>query len=175
MRRNLPVAGLVACLAISLAGCASSTADVDTAPGTLHGPYPVTRSVDGDTIRVMRGGDEIVIRLIGLDTPETVAPDRPVECFGPEASARTESLVDGGEVWLEYDEVTGLTDKYDRTLAYVWLTPDTLLNEQLVREGFAEERTYQEGYRYQDRLRAAEEVAQAAGAGQWTACPGEQG
>ena len=159
---------------LSVAAC-SSGGSADTAPGTLHGPYPVTRVVDGDTVRVDRDGQEIVVRLIGLDTPETVAPDRPVECFGPEASARTKDLVDGGQVWLEYDEVTGLTDKYDRTLAYVWLTQDTMLNEQLVREGFAEERTYQEGYRYQDRLRAAEEVAQAAGAGQWSACPGEQG
>ena len=164
-------AAIAAGTLVLLAGCGSTGTATDTAPGTLHGPYPVVRSVDGDTIRVNRNGEEIVIRFIGLDTPETVAPDRPVECFGPEASARTKELVEGGQVWLEYDEASGLTDKYDRTLAYVWLTPDTMLNEELVREGFAEERTYQEGYRYQDRLRAAEDIAQAAGAGQWTACP----
>ena len=156
---------------VTVVGLAAGCYGGNLEPGIQQGPYSVTRAVDGDTIRVMRDGQEIVVRLIGIDTPETVAPDRPVECFGPEASERTKQLVTGQKVWLEYDEVTGETDKYDRTLAYVWLTPDTMLNEQLVREGLAEERTYQEGYRYQDRLRAAEQVAQAAGAGQWTACP----
>ena len=149
------------------AACSAGTREA----GVQQGPYPVTRAVDGDTIRVMREGQEVVIRLIGINTPETVAPDRPVECYGPEASERTKELVSGQQVWLEYDEVTGEKDKYDRTLAYVWLSPDQMLNETLVREGYAEERTYQDGYRYQDRLRQAEDAAQAAGAGLWTACP----
>ncbi|MFM8775020.1 MAG: thermonuclease family protein [Actinomycetota bacterium] len=156
--------GLVALLA---AGCSPGSREA----GVQQGPYPVVRTVDGDTIRVVREGQEIVVRLIGINTPETVAPDRPVECFGPEASERTKQLVTGQKVWLEYDEVTGETDKYDRTLAYVWLTPDQMLNEELVREGYAEERTYEDGYRYQDRLRDAEEAAQGAGAGLWSACP----
>ena len=167
-----------ACGAVAVALCAaacSAGVSADTAPGTLHGPYPVTRVVDGDTVRVDRGGEEIVVRLIGLDTPETVAPDRPVECFGPEASARTKDLVDGGQVWLEYDEASGLTDKYDRTLAFVWLDSDTMLNEVLIAEGFAEEVTYTDGYAHQAALRAAEARAREAGAGLWSACPGEQG
>lgn len=161
-------------VALSVAAC-SSGVSADTAPGTLHGPYPVTRVVDGDTVRVDRDGQEIVVRLIGLDTPETVAPDRPVECFGPEASARTKDLVDGGQVWLEYDEASGLTDKYDRTLAFVWLDNDTMLNEVLVAEGFAEEVTYTDGYAHQADLRAAEARARETGAGLWSACAGEQG
>jgi micrococcal nuclease len=155
-----------------LAAC-SSSAPSATEAGTLHGPYPVVRSVDGDTIRVDRDGEEIVVRFIGLDTPETVAPDRPVECYGPEASARTASLVEGGQVWLEYDEVTGLTDKYDRTLAFVWLDQQTMLNELLIREGFAEEVTYTDGYAHADELRAAENAARDAGAGLWSACAGD--
>lgn len=158
-----------------LAGCSSAAGDASTSPGTLHGPYPVVRVVDGDTVRVDRGGEEIVVRLIGLDTPETVAPDRPVECFGPEASARTKDLAEGGEVWLEYDEVSGLTDKYDRTLAFVWLDSDTMLNEVLVAEGYAEEVTYTDGYAHQSDLRAAEARARETGAGLWSACAGEQG
>ena len=154
----------------SLAACSPSAGDADTAPGTLHGPYPVVRTVDGDTIRVDRNGEEIVIRLIGIDTPETVAADRPVECFGPEASARTAELADGGEVWLEYDEVSGLTDKYDRTLAYVWLDPETMLNEVLIAEGYAEEVTYTEGYAHAEDFRAAESRARDARAGLWGAC-----
>jgi micrococcal nuclease len=155
-----------------LAAC-SSSAPSATEAGTLHGPYPVVRSVDGDTIRVDRDGEEIVIRFIGLDTPETVAADRPVECFGPEASARTAGLVEGGQVWLEYDEVSGLTDKYDRTLAFVWLDQQTMLNELLIREGFAEELTSTDGYAHADELRAAENAARDAGAGLWSACAGE--
>ncbi|MFM7597445.1 MAG: thermonuclease family protein [Actinomycetota bacterium] len=154
-------------IALLASGCYAGSREA----GVQQGPYAVVRAVDGDTIRVVREGQEIVVRLIGINTPETVAPDRPVECFGPEASERTKQLVTGQKVWLEYDDVTGETDKYARTLAYVWLTPDQMLNEELVREGYAEERTYQEGYRYQDRLRDAEEAAQGAGAGLWSACP----
>lgn len=169
------IAGCGAILVTLCTAACSADTDPDTAPGTLHGPYPVTRVVDGDTVRVDRGGEEIVVRLIGLDTPETVAPDRPVECFGPEASARTKALVEGGEVWLEYDAASGLTDKYDRTLAFVWLDSDTLLNEVLVAEGFAEEVTYTDGYAHQADLQAAEARAREAGAGLWSACAGEMG
>lgn len=155
---------------VVLAGCGSTGTATDTAPGTLHGPYPVVRSVDGDTIRVNRNGEEIVIRFIGLDTPETVAPDRPVECFGPEASARTKELVEGGQVWLEYDEASGLTDKYDRTLAFVWLDQQTMLNELLIAEGYAEEVTYTDGYAHQRDFQDAERAAQSSGLGLWGAC-----
>jgi micrococcal nuclease len=174
MRRDsrLGAALLILATAPILIGC-SSGSSAATDPGTLHGPYPVLRSVDGDTIRVDRDGEEIVIRLIGLDTPETVAPDRPVECFGPEASARTAQLVEGAQVWLEYDEVSGLTDKYDRTLAFVWLDQQTMLNELLIEEGFAEEVTYTDGYAHADEFRAAEDAARSSGAGMWTACVGE--
>lgn len=165
---------IAACLAAAvlcaLAACSPTASDAETAPGTLHGPYPVVRTVDGDTIRVDRNGEEIVVRFIGLDTPETVAADRPVECFGPEASARTAELVDGDEVWLEYDAVSGLTDKYDRTLAFVWLDPETMLNEILIAEGYAEEVTYTEGYAHAEDFRAAESRARDARAGLWGAC-----
>lgn len=167
--RSLTVAVVAAALC-TLAACSPSAGDAETAPGILHGPYPVVRTVDGDTIRVDRDGEEIAIRLIGLDTPETVAADRPVECFGPEASARTAELVDGGEVWLEYDEVSGLTDKYDRTLAFVWLDRETMLNEILIAEGYAEEVTYTEGYAHAEVFRSAESRARDARAGLWGAC-----
>ena len=163
-------AAIAAGTLVLLAGCGSTGTATDTAPGTLHGPYPVVRSVDGDTIRVNRNGEEIVIRFIGLDTPETVAPDRPVECFGPEASARTKELVEGGQVWLEYDEASGLTDKYDRTLAFVWLDQQTMLNELLIAEGYAEEVTYTDGYAHQRDFQDAERAAQTSGLGLWGAC-----
>lgn len=161
---------IASCLALT--ACGSSASEADLQPGVLHGPYPVVRVVDGDTVRVLRNGEEVVVRLIGIDTPETVAPGRPIECFGPEASERTKELVDGGDVWLEYDAVSGMTDKYDRTLAFVWLSPDAMLNEQLVEEGFAEQVTYTEGFSHEQVLRQAEERARASGAGLWTACGG---
>lgn len=161
---------VVACAALTACSAPASTGAVAVDPGTLHGPYPVARVVDGDTIRVDRDGEEIVVRLIGLDTPEVVAPNRPVECFGPEASERTAELVEGGEVWLEYDEASGLTDKYDRTLAFVWIDEQRMLNEILIAEGFAEEVTYTKGYAHADAFRAAEKQAQASAAGLWGAC-----
>lgn len=153
----------------ALAACGGQ-GDALTEPGVQHGPYPVVRVVDGDTIRVDRDGEEIVVRFIGINTPETVAPNRPIECFGPEASARTKELLAGANVWLEYDEVSGLTDKYDRTLAYVWTSPDTMLNEQLVREGYAEEYTYSDGFRWQQVLEQAERDARERNVGLWAAC-----
>ena len=169
---RLRCAGLAVVAAALLTACGgSSSSDVELQAGVQHGPYDVVRVVDGDTIRVDRDGEEIVVRLIGINTPETVAPNRPVECFGPEASARTKELVEGKRVWLEYDEVSGLTDKYDRTLAYVWVSPEVMLNEELVREGFAEQYVYSEGARFEAEIGVAEREAQSVAAGLWSACP----
>lgn len=82
----------------------------------------VTRVVDGDTIHVDIAGQDFPVRYIGMNTPETVAPDKPVECYGPEASARNKQLVTGQTVELEKD--ISETDQYGRLLRFVWL-PDT--------------------------------------------------
>lgn len=152
---------------LGLTGCRGSA---ESATG-LQGPYPVVSVVDGDTLRVNRDGQEIKVRLIGINTPETVAPDRPVECYGPEASARAKQLASSTKVYLEYDPATGDTDKYGRTLAYVWLTPDTMMNEMMVGEGYAYEYTYDKAYRYQSEFKAAEAKARSADLGLWAACP----
>lgn len=89
--------------------------------GALDGPLAVSRVVDGDTVVLTRAGKKIKVRLIGINTPETVAPGRPVECFGREASAFAKKTLKGRKVWLEYDPVAGRTDRYGRTLAYLWL------------------------------------------------------
>src|SRR4030066_595806 len=78
-----------------------------------------TRVIDGDTIVVTIGGQEEKVRLIGVDTPETVHPNKPVEYFGKEASEFTRRMVEGKQVSLEYDWQR--KDKYGRTLAYVYL------------------------------------------------------
>jgi micrococcal nuclease len=139
-------------------------------PAETAGPYTVTRVVDGDTLKVDVDGQEQTVRLIGVDTPETVHPNEPVGCFGPEASAYTTALVDQQPVWLEGDPTQGATDRYGRTLAFVWTSSDTMLNEQLVAGGYGREYTFNTAYRYTDQLRAAEANARAAGAGLWDAC-----
>src|SRR5439155_26557732 len=91
----------------------------------------VVRVVDGDTI--VLDGDEKV-RLIGVDTPETVHPRKPVERFGHDASAFTRRLLQGERVALGFDQQR--TDRYGRTLAYVYLTDGRLANEEIIRQGY---------------------------------------
>ena len=95
-------------------------------------PLPTcTRVVDGDTIVVEGIGK---IRLIGVDTPETVHPRKPVEYYGKEASAFTRRMVEGKKIRLEYDEEK--RDKYDRILAYIYLPDGTFVNGEIVRRGY---------------------------------------
>jgi micrococcal nuclease len=148
----------------------SAPAEPTGIPASARGPYPVTRVVDGDTIWVRAGGQRVKVRLIGIDTPETVAPGEPVGCFGPEASARAKQLLSGREVYLELDASQGELDRYGRTLAYVWRTDGLFFQLAMVREGFAVEYTYDQPYRYQRELRAAEADARADGRGLWSAC-----
>jgi micrococcal nuclease len=128
----------------------------------------VTRVVDGDTVEVGLGGRELDVRLIGIDTPESVKPDAPVECFGPEASAYTRGRLEGETVRLEFD--VERLDRFDRTLAYVWLG-DELFNETLVREGYALVTTFPPNVRYVERFVDAQRLAREDGRGLWSACP----
>lgn len=129
----------------------------------------VTRVVDGDTVIAQVGGEELRVRLIGIDTPETVAPDQPVECFGPAASEFTHRRLEGEDVELEFD--VERLDPYGRTLAYVWLGGE-LFNETLVREGYALVTTFPPDVGYVDRFVAAQRVARERHLGLWGVCPG---
>lgn len=123
---------------------------------------------DGDTIRVSLDGRSVAIRYIGIDTPETVDPRTSVECFGREATAFNRRLVEGKTVELEKD-VSEL-DRFGRTLRYVWVERGTemvMVNEELVREGFATASTYPPDVRYQDRLGRLAATARAAALGLW--------
>jgi micrococcal nuclease len=150
---------------------ASTACDaVDRSPDRGGGGTVVTRVVDGDTAHVEIDGEDVTVRFIGIDTPETVAPDEPVECFGPEASAYTQRRLEGKRVRLEYD--VEREDRYGRTLAYVWLG-DELFNETLVRQGYALVTTFPPDVRYVDRFTAAQREARQDDAGLWGACSGE--
>lgn len=97
--------------------------------------YPVVRTIDGDTLVVKIDGNETKVRLIGVDTPETVDPRKPVQFFGKEASAFTRKLLEGESVTLEYDQQR--TDLYGRMLAYAYRAKDRLfVNREIIREGY---------------------------------------
>jgi micrococcal nuclease len=123
--------------------------------------------VDGDTLEVMYRGSSVTVRLIGIDTPETVHPTEPVECFGKAASNFATKNLAGERVRLEFD--VERTDRYGRTLAYVWLGP-RLFNEVLVRRGFATVSTYPPNVKYVDRFREAQRDARSEETGLWGSC-----
>jgi micrococcal nuclease len=129
----------------------------------------VLRVVDGDTIEVAIDGVAYRVRYIGIDTPETVHPSRPVEWLGPEASAANAALVGGGTVILEKD--VSETDRYGRLLRYVWTYREgawTFLNLELLRLGLATVTTYPPDVKYVEALYLpAQREAQAAGIGLW--------
>ena len=131
----------------------------------------VTRVVDGDTLVVQLGEAEEHVRLIGIDTPESVAPDQPVECYGPEASHRLAELIPVGTV-IRLERDIEPRDQYDRLLAYVYRVDDNLLlNRDQVANGFAEAKEFPPNTALADDLEAAEAAARSAGSGMWSACP----
>jgi endonuclease YncB( thermonuclease family) len=134
-----------------------------------------TGVTDGDTISVKLYGQVQSVRLIGVDTPETVAPGLPVGCFGKKASSYTKEALTGRVVRLEMPRVGDSEDAYGRTLAYVYFDADKdgshdhLFNEDLIARGLARTTTFPHTYlREFERLR---EDAEARGAGLWSACP----
>lgn len=130
--------------------------------------FLVTRVIDGDTIHVQGENRSISIRLMGIDAPETVHPSRPVEPFARVASTMATELMLGKRVLLEQDNSQGAIDKYDRILAYVWLENGTLVNDWLVRNGYAREQMYYDNpCKYRDRLLAAEAESRQAQRGMW--------
>ncbi|MFP3900954.1 MAG: thermonuclease family protein, partial [Acidimicrobiia bacterium] len=144
-------------------------ADGDGARST-PGHATVVRVVDGDTLVVEIDGHEEHVRLIGIDTPESVAHDRPIECFGAEASAHLAELVPPGTpVRLERDIEP--RDRYDRLLAYVHRAgDDVFVNRAQVAAGFAEASEYPPNTAYAPGLARDERHARAAGSGLWSAC-----
>ena len=140
------------------------------------GPPPaeatVDRVVDGDTVIVRAGSRTLDVRLLGIDTPETVDPNRPVGCYGPEASAYTKHLLTGRRVRLVYDRQ--LHDVYGRWLAYIYLErhglPDLFVNGRLVSAGYARTLSIPPNTAHATELAALERTAALAGRGLWSAC-----
>lgn len=177
---------------VVLAACATHQVVLDVqAPATFAsepGGYEtarVTRVVDGDTIEVEileripgPGAGEAAlgmvhdVRLVGIDTPESVRPGTPVECFGRESSAATKALLDGQEVRLVKDIEE--RDRYDRLLRYVYIG-DEMANARLVVNGYAAAYTYPPNVRHSDLFVSLQRDARAGDRGLWApdTCNGE--
>lgn len=129
----------------------------------------VSKVVDGDTIDLEDGR---TVRFVGVDTPETVDPRRPVGCFGKEASNETKSLLSGKVVILQKD--VSDKDKYNRILRYIYLPLDNgeilFVNDYLVREGFAKVYTYPPDVKFDAQFRQAEQEAKLNKRGLWGKC-----
>lgn len=136
---------------------------------TTESLFMVFRVVDGDTIEVMRGGVKEKVRLIGINTPETVDPRRKVECFGKEASAHAKEILTGQKVSLVSDDSQTKYDKYGRLLAYVYREDGLFVNKHMIEEGYAYEYTYKAPYLFQKEFKEAQLKAQAEGRGLWKA------
>jgi micrococcal nuclease len=127
----------------------------------------VLRAVDGDTIEVLTGGEREDVRYIGIDTPETVKPDTPVQCFGPQAHRFNARLVTHRRVRLVFG--VERRDVYGRLLAYVYLG-GRFVNAELARRGLARTLTIAPNDRYAGRFERLQSAAARAGRGLWGAC-----
>jgi len=129
--------------------------------------FKVLRTIDGDTIEVEQDGKPVKVRLIGVDTPETVHPSKPVEAFGKEASRFTSNLLKGESVFLEFDK--DKTDKYGRMLAFVYRAPDGLfVNLEIIRQGYGHAYTkYPFDAKQMELFRHYEKAARESGRGLW--------
>lgn len=168
-RRTYSLPALIATLVlIGLVQWFDITLPLNQSSGTVpEGLYQVERVIDGDTIVVFDGTKNETVRLIGINTPETVDPRRPVECFGKEASEVAHRLLDNARVRLEFDASQGERDKYQRVLAYVFLEDGTFFNKYMIEEGYAYEYTYNIPYVYQEEFTQAQQLAETNGKGLW--------
>jgi len=148
-----------------------AVASPDLGPVGVTETARVVRIVDGDTIVIDRGRGKEKVRYIGMNTPETVRPNSPVEFMGKEASAANAALVEGRTVTLEQD--VSDTDQYGRLLRYVWVNDGagssglTMVNLALVQQGFAQADTWPPDVRYADLLVVAQRAARDQGLGLW--------
>lgn len=145
------------------------TPQTDSSQGAATDTHRVIRVSDGDTIVVDVAGVEESVRLIGVDTPETRDPRQPVQCFGQAASAFTKQLIADHPVRLEADPESSNRDRYNRLLRYVYLPSNTLVNAEIIRQGY--------GFAYtsftftkQKEFEQLEEYARQNNLGLWSAC-----
>lgn len=129
--------------------------------------YQVVSVTDGDTLKVTINSKTETVRVIGINTPETVDPRKPVECFGKQASDRAKQILTGQKVSLEADPSQSDRDRYGRLLRYIFLENGTDYGLAMIKDGYAQEYTYQTPHKYQLQYRMAQQEAQQAQRGLW--------
>jgi micrococcal nuclease len=128
--------------------------------------YEVIRVIDGDTIVVQKEEQQYKVRMIGIDTPESVHPSKPVEYFGIEAANKLKELIEEKNVILKLDETQDDIDRYGRLLRYVYL--DNIdINLEMIKQGYAFEYTYRVPYEKQEEYKQAENFAKENELGLW--------
>lgn len=126
----------------------------------------VIRVVDGDTIEVYQDNQIKKVRLIGVNTPETVDPRKDVQCYGLEASLYLKKEIEGKKVTLESDPTQQNKDTYGRDLRYVILNGENI-NKKIIENGYGFEYTYKVPYKFQEEFKIAEENARSDQKGLW--------
>jgi micrococcal nuclease len=171
VRRASPIT--LAGLLLVAGGCASSGNGPGPATGGPTERGVVVRVVDGDTLIARVDGDRERVRLLGVDAPESVTPDQPVECFGPQAGdAARRLLPEGARISLETDPTQGREDRFGRRLAVVTVEGEkTSVNERLVAGGYARVFRADGRARLLPALGMAQREARRANRGLWAACP----
>lgn len=138
--------------------------------------YQVLRVTDGDTIHINYNGKDEKVRFIGLDTPETKDPRKPIQCFGCEATAKMTELAENKNIRLEFDKTQGERDKYGRLLAFVYNEDSKNLAYEMIRQGYGNEYTYNSNpYKYQNEFKEAARKAREENKGLWAenTCAGD--
>lgn len=133
----------------------------------LNGKYEVVNVIDGDTIEIKINNKVKKVRMLGIDTPETVDPRKTVQCFGKEASDKTKELLIDRRISLELDITQYSYDKYGRILAYVKREDGLFINEYLLENGYAYEYTYNIPYKFQKHFKNLENDAKENKRGLW--------
>ena len=164
--------GLLAAFVVAVSACSTDSSAARTSTGPLTANATVVYVSDGDTIGVEIDGVEERVRLIGIDTPETKKPDTPIECFGPEATAFTESLLPKGTS-LHVQRDVEARDVYGRLLAYVYRSDDGLfVNLEVLGQGYARPLTIPPNVAHADEFVVAARNAEATNVGLWAGCSG---
>ena len=173
MSRTRICVAAVLVLSLGLAVLYAATSDTPTIPTfppvdfSQTTPLWVMGVIDGDTIAVREVGALFNVRLIGIDTPETVHPSKPVQRYGKEASLFTTNLLKGEKVYLVYEGERQTVDKYGRVLAYVYRAPDGLfVNAEIIRQGYGHAYMVYP-FKYMEKFRRLEQFARQAMKGLW--------
>ena len=176
MKRNLQIIFISISVVLSITSCSyrdetqyvesniSSLPFVNLLSQYTMRKEKVSRVIDGDTIK-LRNGE--TVRYLDINTPETVHPSKPIECYGPNSSDHNKKLVSGKTIYL----FIGINsrDKYGRTLAYVY-TDNSFVNGELVAEGFAEARSYEQPGILFRQLQELQDIAKSKTKGLWGKC-----